>query len=310
MGSMSAPPPPSGGPGRKPEWLKVRVPGGERYRAVRETLREGGLHTVCEEARCPNAAECWESGTATFLLLGETCTRGCGFCAVHRGDPGGALDPGEPSQVATAARRMGLSYAVLTSVTRDDLPDGGASVFAAAVARLKALVPPPLVEVLVPDYSNGPLAAVLTAGPDVLAHNVEVVERLTPDLRHGRFAYRRSLAVLQEARTLSRAVLTKSSLLLGLGETRDEVLRTMEDLRTAGVEILVLGQYLQPTRSHAAVRAFVPPEAFEALAEEGRRMGFGYVAAAPLARTSYRAAEAYVQRLRKGGEPIPAGAGA
>lgn len=307
MVRMSTPPTQGSGPGRKPEWLSVRVPGGDRYRAVRETLREGGLHTVCEEARCPNAAECWESGTATFLLLGATCTRGCAFCAVTRGDPGGVWDRAEPGRVAAAARRMGLDYAVVTSVTRDDLADGGASVFAATVHRLKALSPPPLVEVLIPDYSGAPLEAVLAAGPDVLAHNVEVVERLTPLLRHGRFDYRRSLDVLRRAHDFGRgrAVITKSSILLGLGESRDEVTRAMEDLREARVEILVLGQYLQPTRAHAPVREYVAPDVFTALTEEGRGMGFAYVAAAPLARTSYRAAEAYVQHRHKRGEPTP-----
>ncbi len=282
---------------RKPDWLRVRVPGGDRYRRVRDAVRGAGLHTVCEEARCPNAAECWEAGTATFLILGDTCTRGCTFCAVTRGDPAGSLDLAEAERVAEAARAMGLDYAVVTSVTRDDLPDGGAAAFAATVRRLRSLEPSPLVEVLIPDFTGAALDAVLQARPDVLAHNVEVVERLTPLLRHGRFGYRRSLQVLDEARQgEGGAVLTKSSILLGLGETRDEVLQTMEDLRGVGVEILVLGQYLQPTRDHAAVREFLHPDVFLDLAREGRRRGFGHVAAGPLVRTSYRAAEAYVQR--------------
>jgi len=274
------------------------VPGGARYREVRDTVRTGSLHTVCEEARCPNAAECWESGTATFLILGDTCTRGCAFCAVARGDPAGTVDEAEAARVAEAVRAMGLSYAVVTSVSRDDLPDGGASAFAATVRRLRSLTPPPLVELLIPDYTGKSLEAVLAAKPDVLAHNVEVVERLTPLLRHGRFGYHRSLQVLDEARRGSDAAITKSSILLGLGETRDEVVRTMADLLAVGVEILVLGQYLQPTRDHAPVQEYVRPDTFLGLALDGRRLGFGHVAAGPLVRTSYRAAEAYVQRRR------------
>jgi len=284
---------------RKPDWLRVRLPGGERYQRVRHAVRAGGLHTVCEEARCPNAAECWESGTATFLILGDVCTRGCAFCAVSRGSPEGIADESEAARVAEAAAEMGLDYAVLTSVTRDDLPDGGASAFAEAVRRLRALQPAPLVEVLIPDYSGEELSTVLGARPDVLAHNVEVVERLTPHLRHRRFSYRRSLGVLAEVRHSTPGLLTKSSILLGLGETRAEVLRTMADLREVGVEILVLGQYLQPTRDHAPVLQYVPPDVFREFAQEGQRMGFGHVAAGPLVRTSYRAAEAYVQRRRQ-----------
>ncbi len=285
---------------RKPAWLRTRLPGGSPYRAVRGTLEREGLHTVCEQARCPNLAECWACGTATFLILGGVCTRGCGFCAVARGDPGGAADEREPARVAEAVRDMGLRYAVVTSVTRDDLPDGGASVFARTVRSLKALEPAPLVEVLVPDYAADRLGAVLEAGPDALAHNLEVVERLSPDVRHGRFDYRRSLEVLRRARALAPRTLTKSSLLLGLGETRDEVLRSMADLREADVDILVLGQYLRPSPSQVAVREYLPPEAFDRLAEEGRGMGFRHVSAGPLVRTSYRAAEAYVERRVRG----------
>lgn len=293
--------------GRKPPWLAVRMPGGERYRRVRAALEAGRLHTVCEEARCPNAAECWEAGTATFLILGDTCTRGCAFCAVTRGEsasaPGDAEE--EAGRVAAAVHRLGLDYAVVTSVTRDDLPDGGASAFAAVVRRLRALDPAPLVEVLIPDYTGAPLNTVLAAAPRVLAHNVEVVERLTPVLRHPRFGYRRSLQVLAEAQERASGVLTKSSILLGLGERREEVLQTMEDLRRAGVEILVLGQYLQPTRAHAPVAEYLAPEVFAGLAEEARRMGFGTVAAGPLVRTSYRAAEAYARGRAPGESPSP-----
>ena len=294
---------------RKPNWLRVRFPGGDRYQGVRAAVRAGGLHTVCEEARCPNAAECWESGTATFLILGDTCTRGCGFCAVTRGEPCGTVDGEEPARVADAARRMALDYAVVTSVTRDDLPDGGAAIFADTVRQLRSRQPPPLVELLIPDYTGENLRTVLAAAPDVLAHNVEVVERLTPLLRHARFSYRHSLDVLDQARREAPGVITKSSILLGLGESQDEVRQAMGDLRAVGVEILVLGQYLQPTPSHAPVREYVHPDTFAGLAQEGQRMGFGYVAAGPLVRTSYRAAEAYVQRRqghRGTGRTVPA----
>jgi len=281
---------------RKPKWLKVALPGGARFRRVAGAVRGFGLHTVCEEARCPNVGECWDHGTATFLILGDTCTRGCRFCAVSRGNPAGAADREEPARVAAAAAQMGLDYAVVTSVTRDDLEDGGASVFAATVAALRGLQDPPLVELLIPDLLGADLDTVLDARPDVLAHNVEVVARLTPSLRHPSFDYRRSLAVLSQAASRGETI-TKSSIMVGLGETDAEVSATMRDLRGAGVGILVLGQYLRPTRAHAEVVTYVEPARFDAWAEEGRALGFEFVAAAPLARTSYRAAEAFARRL-------------
>jgi lipoic acid synthetase len=288
---------------RKPDWLKMKLPSGEGYRAVRRALDAGGLHTVCESASCPNQGECWADGTATFMILGDVCTRGCRFCAVTRGAPGGAVDADEPARVADAVRQMVLRYAVVTSVTRDDLEDGGASVFAETVRAIKALPSGPLAEVLTPDYVDGPLDTVLAAGPDVFAHNVEVVERLTARMRHGRFDYRRSLESLRQARARGAdGLLTKSSVLLGLGETDEEITTTMRDLRAVGVDVLVLGQYLQPTRRHAEVAEFVPPERFDALADRGRELGFGYVASGPLVRTSYKAAEAYVLH-RAGREP-------
>ncbi len=290
---------------QKPPWLKVSVPGGARYHRVRRAVADHGLHTVCAEARCPNTAECWGSGTATFLILGDRCTRGCRFCAVGRGPAGGPPDPDEPARVARSAARMGLDHVVVTSVTRDDLPDGGAGAFAETIRQVRGLERWPRVEVLTPDYRGAALDTVLEAGPDVFAHNVEVVERLTPRLRHPRFSYRRSLAVLAEA--AGQGALTKSSIMLGVGEDRDEVLAAMDDLREAGVEILVLGQYLQPTRDHEPVAQYLPPDAFADLAEAGRERGFGFVAAGPLVRTSYRAAEAYVARRlahpAEGGEP-------
>jgi lipoic acid synthetase len=283
-------------PTRKPSWLKVGIPGGERYRRVRRAVGGMVLHTVCQEARCPNVGECWDQGTATFLILGDVCTRGCRFCAVTRGDPAGAVDRDEPQRIASAAQQMELSYVVVTSVTRDDLPDRGASIFAATVRAVRAEEPPPLVELLIPDYLDADLDTVLDARPDVLAHNVEVVERLTPQMRHAGFDYRRSLTVLEQA-TARGGAITKSSLMLGLGETDDDVERCLEDLRGVGVRILVLGQYLRPTHDHAEVVEYVHPDRFDAWAARGRELGFDFVASGPLVRTSYRAAEAFAERL-------------
>ncbi len=277
----------------KPAWLKVRTAAGDGYAAVRSGIRSAALHTVCEEARCPNRPDCWGRGTATFLLLGDVCTRGCAFCSVRRGAPARPVDAGEPERVARCAAELGLDHVVLTSVTRDDLPDGGASVFARAIAAIRAALPGARVETLVPDYRGAALAVVLGAGPDVLAHNIEVVRRLTPLVRHGACGYDRSLSTLREAKGLSPRVATKSSLLLGLGEEPTEVEEAMRDLRETGVDVLVIGQYLRPAPSNAAVARYVPPTEFESLRALGESMGFAAVVAEPLARTSFRAAEAY-----------------
>ena len=286
---------------RKPDWLKVPIPSGERYRRVKQAVDCGGLHTVCAEARCPNVGECWGAGTATFMILGDQCTRGCRFCAVLRGNQGGSVDLEEPERVKEAVVRMGLEYVVITSVTRDDLDDGGASVFATAIRAVKSLNPPVSVEVLTPDYISVDLETVLKAGPDVFAHNIEVVKRLTPSMRHAKFSYERSLECLSQARAFDSNLKTKSSIMLGLGESDVEVEDAMADLLDGGVEILVLGQYLQPTRDHAEVVEYVHPGRFEEWALLGRSMGFGYVAAGPLVRTSYRAAEAYVRGSKDAG---------
>ena len=286
---------------RKPPWLKAPLPGGPGYLRVRGAISAGGLHTVCEEARCPNVGECWNAGTATFMILGDTCTRGCRFCAVGNATSGSAPDPDEPRRVAEAAAQMGLDHAVVTSVTRDDLDDGGASVFAATVTALRALPKPPLVELLTPDYLGAPLCTVVDAGPDVFAHNVEVVERLQPALRHGRFDFRRSLATLEAAKARDARLITKSSIMLGLGETEGEVDTAMCALRSAGVNILALGQYLRPTPRHAEVVEYVAPARFASLKARGEELGFDYVASGPLVRTSYRAAEAFVRGRRSGG---------
>ena len=297
------------GPGRpkarKPSWLKVRAPGGESYARIKRLLRERNLFTVCEEARCPNVGECWDGGTATMMLLGSVCTRGCRFCAVSSGNPAGWVDRDEPRKVAEVVAALGLRYLVLTSVDRDDLADGGAAHFAETVRRIKELDPEILVEVLVSDFQGDrdAVATVLGANPDVFAHNVEVVRRLTPTIRDARCSFDTSLAVLRAARELRPDVKTKSSVMLGLGETADEVREAMVELRAAGVDVVTLGQYLQPTVKHAPVVEYVSPERFDALAADARGMGFLYVAAGPLVRSSYRAAELFLEgQLRRQGQ--------
>jgi lipoic acid synthetase len=280
----------------KPAWLKVRAPGGERYAQLKETFRRLDLHTVCEEAHCPNIGECWAAGTATVMLLGDTCTRGCRFCAVTTGQPRGAVDVREPEHVARALAKMPLSYVVMTMVDRDDLLDGGAAHVAKTVRRLKELRPEMLVETLVGDF-GGHLDAVdvsVDAAPDVWAHNIEVVRRLQRSIRDVRCSYEQSLRVLRRAKERAPAVVTKSSIMVGIGETDDEVRETMRDVRDAGVDVLTIGQYLRPTPKHAPVDRFVEPAMFDAFAHEGRAMGFAFVASGPLVRSSYKAAEVFL----------------
>ena len=289
----------------KPTWLKVRAPGGERYTALRDTFRRLDLHTVCEEARCPNVGECWAEGTATVMLLGDTCTRACRFCAVKTGQPRGAVDVREPEHVARALSSMPLQYVVMTMVDRDDLLDGGADHVARTVRRLKELRPDMLVETLVGDF-GGHMDAVDTtvdARPDVWAHNIEVVKRLQRAIRDVRCSYEQSLGVLRRAKERSSQTITKSSIMVGIGERDDEVIETMSDLRSTGVDIVTLGQYLRPTEKHAPVHRYVDPEQFEAFAREGRAMGFSFVAAGPLVRSSYKAAEVFVRSVLHPGDP-------
>jgi len=278
----------------KPSWLKVRMPGGGRYEAVRRTLRELSLNTVCEEASCPNMGECWGSGTATVMLMGRVCTRGCRFCDVESGMPG-PLDPLEPRHLAEAVGRLGLDYLVVTSVNRDELSDGGAAHFAQAIVELRRAAPRTLVEVLTPDFqgSREALQMIIDARPTVAAHNLETVERLTPRVRDRRAAYRQSLEVLDFYKR--GGMRTKSSLMLGLGERRDEVVQAMRDLRSVDCDILTLGQYLRPSEKHLAVEEFVRPEVFDELSREGRGLGFKFVAAGPLVRSSYKAGEFFVK---------------
>ena len=281
---------------RKPGWLRVGLPGGERYQRVKDTLAQLRLHTVCEEAHCPNVAECWGGGTATVMLMGDVCTRGCRFCHVKTAASPPPLDPDEPRHLAEAVRGLHLDYIVVTSVDRDDLPDGGAGHFADAIRHLKQ-IPGLLVEVLTPDFQGDPEAVrtVGRAGPDVFANNIETTRRLTPVVRDARAGYDQTLSVLAQARREFPSIITKSSIMVGFGESPAEIEQTMRDLRGAGVEILTLGQYLRPSAWHLPVVEFVTPEAFAAYEETGKRLGFRYVASGPLVRSSYRAAELFLR---------------
>lgn len=275
----------------------MKLPTGPVVAKLRKSLRERSLYTVCEEARCPNQGECWSDGTATVMLLGDTCTRGCRFCAVKTGNPQGWLDPEEPAKVAAGAEIPGLRYIVLTSVDRDDLPDYGAGHYAATIAALKAKRPDLLVEALTPDFQGRVdcVQAICDAGLDVFAHNIETVERLHRRVRDVRATYSQTLDVLRAAKRYRPEVVTKSSIMLGLGEADAEIRQTMVDLREAGVEILTLGQYLQPTKRHIAVEEFVTPEKFDEWKQVAEQeLGFAYCASGPLVRSSYKAAENFV----------------
>lgn len=275
----------------KPRWLKAGIPSGRGFAEVRRNVREHRLSTVCEESKCPNIGECWNNGTATIMLMGDVCTRACRFCAVDTGNPGGWLDAEEPANTARSVQLMNLHYVVLTSVDRDDLSDGGASHYAACIRAVKELNPDTGVEALTPDFRGvaSAVETVVTAGLDVFAQNVETVERLTGYVRDPRAGYGTTLEVLALAKRLAPDVLTKTSLMLGLGESDAEVLKTMDDLRVRGVDILTLGQYLQPTANHLPVARFVAPDEFVRLREEGLQRGFMEVVAGPLVRSSYRA---------------------
>jgi lipoic acid synthetase len=270
--------------------LRVRFLGGERYQDLKRIMRTLGLHTVCESARCPNMGECWEHGTATFMILGDICTRACGFCAVPSGKPVGPPDENEPLRVAEAAARMGLRYVVVTSVNRDDQPDGGAHIFARTIVEIRKRIPGCKVEVLIPDFRGDwqALGTVLAVKPDILNHNTETVPRLYRQVRKGAL-YERSLELLRRAKQTHPEVPTKTGMMLGLGEEKEEVLLTMQDLVAQGTNILTLGQYLQPTREHLPVVRFVHPEEFAEFKRLGEQMGFKHVEAGPLVRSSYHA---------------------
>lgn len=282
----------------KPSWLTVKLPRGEGYEKVKGLVKELRLATVCEEARCPNIAECWGGGTATVMLMGEVCTRACRFCHVKVGAPP-PLDPQEPDHLAQAVKEMGLKYIVVTSVNRDDRPDGGASHFAAAIVALRRESPGTTVEVLIPDFQGmeSSLAVVAQARPHVVAHNIETVERLTSTVRDRRASYRQSLAVLEMLKGRKERLYTKSSVMVGLGESDAELEQTFRDLRGVGVDVVTVGQYLQPSQYHLRVERFVSPQMFADYQRLAESMGFLYVAAGPLVRSSYRAAEFFMRGL-------------
>lgn len=284
---------------RKPEWLKIRPPSGERYRWIKEQREGLGLATVCEEAQCPNIGECWANGTATFMVMGAICTRGCRFCAVNTRKDGFPLDPDEPSKLAQTIAAMDLDYIVVTSVDRDDLPDQGAAHFAACVAAVNEASPKTRVEILHPDFCGKMdlVDIVVRSGAEVLAHNIETVRRLTPTVRDGRAGYDQSLAVLARIKSTDPQAVSKSSIMVGLGETEAEVLECMQDLRGVGVDILTLGQYLRPSKKHIAVEEYVTPELFKVYEEAAASMGFLFCASGPLVRSSYRAAEVFTEGL-------------
>lgn len=277
---------------RKPEWLKVRSPGGPNYLRLQRLMRDQGLHTVCEEAHCPNIGECWESGTATFMILGDVCTRACKYCAVAHGMPS-ELDTDEPRRVADTAVTMGLEHVVITSVNRDELPDGGASIYAGVIEELHARLPGCSVEVLIPDLKGNEdaLRAVVEAKPEILAHNIDTVERLMRAIRPGA-RYWRSISLLGAAKRIDPTLLTKSAIILGMGETEEEILQSMKDLREAAVDILTLGQYLRPSQHHIPLDRWVTPEEFARWKRIGEEeLGFQHVEAGPLVRSSYHAKE-------------------
>ncbi|MBS1871490.1 MAG: lipoyl synthase [Actinobacteria bacterium] len=289
---------------RKPPWFKVPIPGGPRYRELTQMIRAEQLHTVCQEAACPNVGECWERGTATFMILGDTCTRRCGFCNVKSGKPTWN-DPLEPARVARSIARMGLRHAVITSVDRDDLPDKGAAVWAATIRQVRRQAPRCKVEVLTPDFQGraAPLELVVGERPDVFNHNVEVVPRLYPVARRGS-RWERSLDVLRRAKQLAGAELvTKSGLMVGLGETHDELVAAFADLRAHGVQVLTVGQYLRPSEQHLPVVRYWHPDEFTALEEAAYALGFEHVAAGPLVRSSYHADE-HVRQQERGEGPL------
>jgi len=276
----------------RPSWLRVRFPGGSNYQDLKQIMRSRGLHTVCESARCPNMGECWEHRTATFMILGNICTRACGFCAVPSGKPAAPPDEAEPDRVAEAAEQMGLRYAVVTSVNRDDQPDGGAAIFARTITEIRRRVPGCKVEVLIPDFRGHwpALETLMAARPDVLNHNIETVPRLYRQVRKGA-VYERSLELLRRAREMAPEIPTKTGMMLGLGEMREEVLQTMEEIAAQGTHILTLGQYLQPTPEHLPIERYVHPDEFAEFKRLGGPMGFKHVESGPLVRSSYHAFE-------------------
>lgn len=289
---------------RKPHWLRRRLPTGPEYEQVRDLIEKGRLHTVCQEAACPNQFECFSNHTATFLIMGDRCTRNCRFCNVESGAAPAALDSEEPARVAEAVEQLGLHYVVITSVTRDDLPDGGAGHFAATVHEVRKRRPDSVIEVLIPDFlgDTAALHTVLEAGPDVLNHNIETVARLYPQVRP-QAVYQRSLALLEAVSRHSPAIPPKSGLMVGLGETLQEIRQTLTDLQQSGCRFLTIGQYLQPTLDHLPVQRYITPEEFAQLGDMARGMGFEAVASGPFVRSSYHAREMYCRQTGPDARP-------
>jgi len=284
---------------KKPDWIRSKFVANDKFARVIKTLKQLNLHTVCVEAKCPNLGECWGHGTATFLILGDICTRHCKFCATKTGNPRGIIDYDEPERVLKAVEEMNLDYVVITSVTRDDLEDHGAEIYAKTVRLIKSKYPNILVEVLVPDLRANPehIKKIINSGVDVFAHNVEVVERLTPEIRDRRASFETSLRTLKIAKDIKPDLYTKSGLMVGLGETKDEIIDTMKRLREIKVNFLTIGQYLRPSIKHAPVIKYYTPEEFKEFEKIGLSMGFDYIASGPLVRSSYRAGEFYVKSL-------------
>ncbi len=283
----------------KPSWLKVRAPTGENYSRIKDMLGELKLATVCQSARCPNIGECWAGGTATFMIMGDVCTRGCRFCNVKTGNPKGVLDQFEPEKIAYSISQMNLEYVVITTVDRDDLPDQGAEHFSRTIKTIKKLAPKLIVEILAGDFRGDRdlIRQLADAKPDVYAHNIETVERLTPKVRDRRAGYRQTLKVLELVKEHDPYRYTKSSLMLGLGETEEEVYQTLQDLRSVGCDVVTFGQYLQPTKRHLKVEEYITPEKFKDWQKIAEGMGFLYVASGPLVRSSYRAGEFFMKGI-------------
>ncbi len=281
---------------RKPEWIKTKLPGFGHFKEVRVLLKELHLHTVCESALCPNLGECWGEKSATIMIMGDICTRNCRFCSVKKGKPL-SLDPEEPSNVALAIKELGLEYAVITSVDRDDLPDFGAEHYAETVKKIKEINPDTKVEVLIPDFNLNfdSLKKIVESKSDVIAHNVETVKRLTPFVRDKRAGYEKSLSVLKIIKEMSSEMITKSGIMIGLGETENEIIDTMKDIKDAGCEIITIGQYLRPTRKNLPVEKYYTPEEFKKFEKIGYEMGFKFVASQSLVRSSYKAKEGYLR---------------
>jgi lipoic acid synthetase len=282
---------------KKPNWLKVRIPSGKEYKSIYKILEKNNLSTVCQEARCPNIGECWNRRTATIMILGRVCTRACRFCAVATGNPMGTFDPDEPIHVAEVVKSLGLKYVVITSVDRDDLEDAGSGHYAETIKSIREKKPGTRVEALVPDFGGDTncLQKIVGARPYVIGHNVETVERLTSYIRDRRCGYERSLNVLRKYKSLDAGIVTKSGFMVGLGETSEEIRKTLEDLQDAGVDIVTIGQYLQPTKKHHDVQRYCTPEEFDSFKKVGQKIGIRHVISGPLVRSSYHAGEIFTQ---------------